>query len=281
MMIELAREDYYKALPLLDQVKINTMFAGVVLRQHIPGHVYVDSRENPRAFYVAHPYRMSLLFGDSGDDSFTHGLYDYITNQSAARQQMEWLQADPAGEWSRVIDSMLTSHNDSLENRGLSPEDLEMKKIQRNTRVNFSFDRDAYLNAKRDFQKHEEPVVSLTKELFFAQSGSVVPRYFWRDAEHFAEKGVGYSLLSEGEVASSSFSAFLTASQLEIGIETADTHRGKGYATSVCSALIDYCLERNLEPVWACRLENKGSYNLAQKLGFRPSVTLPYYRLPV
>ncbi|MFD1774812.1 GNAT family N-acetyltransferase [Paenibacillus rhizophilus] len=280
-MIELAPEDYYKAFPLLDQVKINTMFAEVVLRNHIPGRVYVDSRENPRAFYVAHPYRMSLLFGDSGDDSFTHGLYDYITNQSAARHQMEWLQADPAGEWSRVIDSMLASHNSSLEDHGLSPDDLENKKIQRNTRVNFSFDRDAYLDAKQNFPRHEEPVVSLTKELFFAQSGSVVPRFFWRDAEHFADKGVGYSLLREGEVASTSFSAFLSASQLEIGIETSDAHRGQGYAISVCSALIDYCLERNLEPVWACRLENQGSYNLAQKLGFRPSVILPYYRLPV
>ncbi|MDT3426213.1 RimJ/RimL family protein N-acetyltransferase [Paenibacillus forsythiae] len=280
-MIELAREDYHKALPQLDQVKINTMFAKVVLEQHIPGRVYADCRENPRAFYVAHPYRMSLLFGDSGDDSFTHGLYDYITNQSAARDQMEWLQADPAGEWSRVIDSMLTSHNRRLENCGLSPEDLENNKILRNTRVNFSFDRNAYLDAKRNFPKHEEPVVRMTEEFFFAQSGSVVPRFFWRDAGHFAEKGVGYSLLREGEVASTSFSAFLTASQLEIGIETADAHRGQGYATSVCSALIDYCLDRNLEPVWACRLENKGSYNLAHKLGFRPSVTLPYYRLPI
>lgn len=60
---------------------------------------------------------------------------------------------------------------------------------------------------------------------------------------------------------------------------TVDAHRGKGYAVSVCSALIDYCLDHDLEPVLACRLENEGSYYLAQKLGFRPSVTLPYYRL--
>jgi hypothetical protein len=34
-----------------------------------------------------------------------------------------------------------------------------------------------------------------------------------------------------------------------------------------------------LEPVWACRLENDGSYKLAQKLGFEPVLEIPYYRL--
>lgn len=68
--------------------------------------------------------------------------------------------------------------------------------------------------------------------------------------------------------------------QLEFGIETVDGFRGKGFAFHTASSLIDYCLENNYEPVWACRLENTGSYKLAEKLGFEPTVTLPYYKLP-
>jgi hypothetical protein len=52
-----------------------------------------------------------------------------------------------------------------------------------------------------------------------------------------------------------------------------------GFAEYTCSALIDYCIENNYEPVWACHLENIGSYKLAQKIGFTPSALIPYYRL--
>ncbi|MCL6604960.1 MAG: GNAT family N-acetyltransferase [Paenibacillus sp.] len=276
-MIELGRKDYHKALPLLHQVKINTMFAEAVLGQHISGSVYVDSNENPRAFYVVHPYGMSLLFGKSGNASFTRSLYDYIT--STCRHQVEWLQVDPAGEWSEVIDSIVTSYNCDLEKQGLTSEVFDGKKILRNTRVNFIFSRDAYMEAKQNFAIHDASVIRTTKEQFLAQTGSVIPRFFWRDEEHFAQDGVGYTLLLDGEIASTSFSSCRSVKQLEIGIQTADAHQGKGYGLIVCSALIEYCLEHGLEPVWACRLENEASYYLAQKLGFQPSVTLPYYRL--
>ncbi len=225
MMIELAPKDYYKALPPLRQLQTNTMFAEAVLKQHVSGRVYVDRSENPRTFYVVHPYGMSLLFGDPGNESFTQALYDYITNQSATRHQVEWLQTDPAGEWSGVIDSMLSSHNSRLENRDLSPEDFDRKKILRNTRVNFSFNRDAYLDEKQNFPRHDEPVIRTTKEQFLIQTGAVIPRFFWWNKELFAEEGIGYTLLRDGEIASASFSACCTANQLEIGIETADAHR--------------------------------------------------------
>jgi RimJ/RimL family protein N-acetyltransferase len=67
---------------------------------------------------------------------------------------------------------------------------------------------------------------------------------------------------------------------LELGIETVEAYRGKGLAQSVCSALIDYCLQNNYEPVWSCRFENTASYRLAQKLGFEPVSTRTYYKLP-
>ncbi|MNP05611.1 GNAT acetyltransferase [compost metagenome] len=280
-MIELDKKDYYKALPLLRQVKMNTLFAEVVLNQHISGKVYVDCLDHPRTFYVVHSYGMSLLFGDLGNEAFIDKLYGYVTNQSGIRDQVEWLQADPAGPWSEVIDSMLLTYNGQLKKRGLLPEEIERKSILRNARVNFSFQRDAYLEAKQNFPKLGETIICTTKEQFMSQTGAVIPRYFWRDEEHFAKEGVGYSLLRDGKIASTSFSSCRTGNQLEIGIETAEDYQGKGYAFSVCSALIDYCLEHDLEPVWACRLENKGSYYLAQKLGFRPTLTLPYYRLPV
>jgi L-amino acid N-acyltransferase YncA len=66
---------------------------------------------------------------------------------------------------------------------------------------------------------------------------------------------------------------------LELGMETEPEFRRKGFASIITAKLIDYCLERDLEPIWACRDGNKASYNLAVKLGFEPVAYLPYYEL--
>ncbi|MRN53192.1 GNAT family N-acetyltransferase [Paenibacillus monticola] len=269
MMIKLKSEDYFKVVKPLSQVNINTMFAEAVLEQRVPGSVYVDSEQHPRTFYVVHPYGMSLLFGEDGNEEFNRSLLDYITNKQKLRLTQEWLQADPVGKWADLFDSLMLAHADAPRN------------IHKNTRVNFSFNREAFQHAKEQFPLPDQRIVQMDEELFLAQNAGVSPRYFWKDANHFLTEGGGYSLLSNGEIASTAFAAFRNESQLEIGIETAEAHRGKGYAWLVCAALIDYCLEHQLEPVWSCRLENEGSYKLAQRLGFEPSLTLPYYQLVV
>ncbi|ULO09485.1 GNAT family N-acetyltransferase [Paenibacillus sp. 19GGS1-52] len=269
MMIKLKSEDYFKVVKPLSQVNINTMFAEAVLQQVVPGSVYADSEQHPRTFYVIHPYGMSLLFGDDENEEFNDSLFDYITNKQQIRHTQEWLQADPAGKWSAIIDSLLSTHPDAP------------RTIHRNTRVNFSFNRETFQQAKKQAPLLDQRIVQIDQELFLAQGAGVSPRYFWRDEDQFLTEGGGYCLLSNGEIASTAFAAFRNESQLEIGIETAEAHRGKGYAMLVCAALIDYCLEHQLEPVWSCRLENEGSYKLAQRLGFEPSLTLPYYQLVV
>lgn len=49
-MKRLESKDYYKAIEPLGKVKINTMFAESVVKQVIPGSLYVDDIVNPRAF---------------------------------------------------------------------------------------------------------------------------------------------------------------------------------------------------------------------------------------
>lgn len=278
-MLELGKQDYALALPLLDQMKINTLFARAVLEGQTAGSVYADSVQNPRSFYVAHPYGMSLVFGEDDNESFNRSLQHYITNQSGQRHSPEWLQGDPAGGWVPLIDSMGMSHNAMLDAEGQSPERTDKRRIDRQTRVNFTFNCEVYLKSREQFFRQDAEIVQMTGELFLAQAGAVIPRFFWRDEEHFLASGIGYTLLWEGENASTAFAAYRTEEQLEIGIESAAAYRGQRFAFSACAALIDYCLEHGLEPVWGCRLENEASYKLAQKLGFQPSLKIPYYRL--
>lgn len=65
----------------------------------------------------------------------------------------------------------------------------------------------------------------------------------------------------------------------ELGIETVPEFRSRGFAEMVCAVLIDFCIRNHYEPIWACRQENTGSYQLALKPGFEVLTIIPYYQL--
>ncbi|MED4953615.1 GNAT family N-acetyltransferase [Paenibacillus macerans] len=278
-MILLNVRDYKKAEKPLREVGFNTLFAESVIHGNTPGQVYADDEANPSVFYVAHPYGMSLLFGAADKPGFNQWLQQYLLDKARARSGHEWLQAYPA-DWNGRIRQMLGSElvvrSTELQEEiaAASPKAVEY------TRVNFRFERDKYRIAAKPANLAGYEIVRTTKEMFLAAPGAVVPRFFWKDEVEFERMGVGFSLICEGEIAATAFSAFITEKELEIGIETAEKYRGRGFAAAVCSALIDYCLWQGLGPVWSCRRENEGSYRLAQKLGFVPSLMIPYYRLP-
>ena len=151
--------------------------------------------------------------------------------------------------------------------------------IELNTRINFQFNDKKYIDFRNKITASNIKIIRTDQQIFLEMKGSVVPYYFWNSAEDFLENGVGFSLFYDNKLVSTAYSSFIHGDKLEIGIETVEEFRGKGFAQLTCSALIDYCIENHNEPIWACRLENIGSYQLAQKLGFEPTLKIPYYRL--
>jgi hypothetical protein len=275
-MILLDKHNYSKILEPLQHVKVNNLFARSVVEQHLTGLVYVNHAESPTTFYIVHPYGMSLLFGDTGNDDFNSWLLNYLLNTSGVRSGVEWLQAFPA-LWNKKIALLLGEHLiSSKDNQG----DGLHSKVEEHTRVNFKFNAEKYLKFKHNTITGAFEVHPTDKKMFENMHGTVVPLHFWDNANAFLSNGVGFSIIHEHKPVSTAYSAYIHDHQLEIGIETLENYRGKGLAQYVCSTLIDYCIENNYEPVWSCRLENIGSYRLAQKLGFEPTMTLPYYRLP-
>lgn len=240
----LAPDDYDRLVPALEALEMNTLFAGAVLARRAPGRVLVDSD----VAYVIHAYGMSLLFGPCDAA---------VAAEVVARRRTadEWLQVAPAA-WAEAI--------------------AGGPRVESHTRVNFQFSPEAYRVRRLAFPEHR---ARRADRADFERAGSVVPRAFWRTADELAARGAAFAVDVDGELAAMAFSAFVTDTQLEIGIETAPRHRGRGLATVACAALIDHCLARGLEPVWACRLENTASHRLAEALGFEPARHLPYFRL--
>lgn len=271
-MILLKTGNYYKLKEPLKMVEINHLFARTVVEQKMDGEIYVDDFEHPSTFYVKHSYGMALLFGKTDNEFFNEQLTSYLPNEDSKRQAGEWLQVFPL-EWNDQLDKL-------LDGQITEPNPTEINhRVIKSTRVNFRFNKSKYTSAKHtippDFR-----LVRTDVELFGQIAGTVVPRYFWRNRDEFSQNAVGFSLIYRNQPVSTAFASFIHDQQLELGIETKAEFQGQGLAQLTCSALIDYCLENNFEPVWACRLENTGSYKLAQKLGFEPIRMIPYYQLP-
>lgn len=266
---------YDKLIEPLKKVTINTLFARSVVVGHVTGKVFVDDVDNPQTYYVLHPYGMSLLFGDWQNFDFNESLRAYCLNTNQERTQHEWMQVFPAN-WNFVLEQLFGEHILlSSENK----EHTEVGIVERNTRVNFIFDKESYFKARQSYSPTGFSVVRTDREIFHALRGSVVPMHFWNTADDFLTRGAGFSIFYKDHLVSTAYSSFVHDKQFELGIETRGDFRGKGFAFHACMALLDYCLINNYEPIWACRLENVGSYLLALKLGFKPQAEIPYYRL--
>jgi len=274
-MILLPVDRYYLLDEKIKEVKINNLFARSVIERHVTGRIYVDNITEPRTVYVIHPYGISLLFGDCKNAEFNSRFKSYALNIDNVRDKHEWSQTFPR-EWDTVLkdlfgNSMIKfSENTEKKSNGV---------IELNTRFNFIFNRDRYLQLEKPVLSGNDEIVDTDTLHFERMQGSVIPLKFWDSARDFIQKGKGFTLLHDSEIASTAYSAFVLENMLEIGIETVEKYRGFGFAELTCCKLIDYCLERELIPVWSCRLENTASYKLAQKLGFEPVLTIPFYRL--
>ena len=274
-MISLQKDQYSKLLEPIKSITNNNLFARAVAERVVEGEIFVDNVENPKSFYLLHPYGMSLLFGDSKNEAFNLAFKKYALNENRSRKIIEWMQVFPA-DWDAVLQDLLSDNLVSP-----SSESTSSHAIEQNVRVNFKFNKEQFLRGKLA-NKKSDPAVEILRtdrEAFEKMTGTVVPINFWNDADDFINKGVAFSLYYDGRLASTAFSAYLHDDKLELGIETYDEFKGKGLAYKACSALIEYCIENGFEPVWACKRDNVGSYQLAQKLGFENVKEISYYRL--
>jgi GNAT superfamily N-acetyltransferase len=265
--------NYHKVQTALKRVSINHLFARSVVEKHVTGKIWTDDPENPAAFYLQHPYGMSLLFGQTDQTAFNQGLADFLLR--AAKNSAEWLQAYP-DEWNLVLKDLL---GDRLL---ISENENDLKRcdaVIQQTRVNFRFNPHSFAQLRLGALPENFSLVRTDAAIYHALTGNVIPSHFWDNSEDFLRYGIGFSLLHQGKAMATAFASFIHEQQLELGIETVKEYQGQGYAKYVCAALINYCLENGYEPIWSCRLSNSGSYSLAQQLGFEPIRHIPYYRL--
>lgn len=278
-MLELDKDSYSKVAGLVGEVPFNSLFARVVLEKKVSGRVFVDDNLSPSVCLVVHKYGMALLCGDYRNDSFNSALRSFLKNDSLNKGSAKWMLCHP-DEWEDVLRTLLGKdlvNAASSRGKGGSRK-ATARCVLKTERVNFRFDANpafANLELPRGFG-----LKRVNLDIYDKITGSVIPRSFWDSAEDFLRSGVGFSLLNNGRVVSTCFSSFIVGSKLELGVETDPAYRNRGLSIHAGIEMIDYCLSKGFEPVWACSRDNTPSFKLALKLGFLPSTYHPYYIIP-
>ncbi len=98
--------------------------------------------------------------------------------------------------------------------------------------------------------------------------GSIVPALFWNDLNGFLEHGKGYCVIHDDNIAAWAFSAAISSTEIDIGIETNKDYQHRGFASIVANRMIQYAFEEGKKPVWACHYKNVASEKLAKKIDF-------------
>ncbi|MBN2545184.1 MAG: GNAT family N-acetyltransferase [Spirochaetes bacterium] len=278
-MTELNLENYGKVDFLLKNVPYNIIFAKVVVNSNVEGRVFVDNPSNPTVCLVVHKYGLSFLCGSMGSEFFNQKLIGFLKNDQVNNYSAKWLFAYPA-DWDNKLSLLLGRDLIKLTDIDeKSFHELKKEHIIKTVRVNFRFKPELFkiklsipdgLKLKR-----------IDSKIYDNISGSIMPQYFWNSKKDFLKNGIGFALTNKDKIISICFSSFILGNKLEFGIETIANYRKKGFSIYPAAALMEHCIFKKLEPVWACRKENIGSVKIAQKLGFQPQSSIPYYILPV
>ncbi len=86
--------------------------------------------------------------------------------------------------------------------------------------------------------------------------------------------------LAEGSPVSVCQATAVTETFWDAGVETAEGHRRRGYASACFRTLAAYMAAAGKEPVWGAEEGNRGSMELARKLGFEPAERVAIVRPP-
>lgn len=90
----------------------------------------------------------------------------------------------------------------------------------------------------------------------------------WGGIDAFLAGGFGYAILNDGAVVSNCRSWSVIDGVAAIQVSTRGAFRERGLGCIVCSAFVEDCRSRGLQPEYSCVEENSASYSLASKLGF-------------
>ena len=245
--------DFGKIAYLADRITVEKVYPLSIIEGFQKGEILVDDEENPTVALIWHYCGFANVTGDY--------------NQGFIEEIMQMMQDPPEGHSGRM--ALQTENDDRLQ-------DLIMRSpgVARSERYVFAFAGEKS-DISNTMKAKLEPISSENYELM---RGRIVPTFSWQSKEAFIKNGFGYFLIQDGRMAACAFSSGVSCEYVDIGVETAEGYRGKGYGRIVAAAMVKETLRRGKIPVWGCDTKNEASMRLALSLGFETVGTHPWYK---
>jgi RimJ/RimL family protein N-acetyltransferase len=266
MLHELNKRQFQAVIPIFDRYFPDPMLYAV-LEGRRNGRVFVDDTLRPTHSFVwtngesAYLASGQAAAGDKSDTEFFSAFRHLLLEEIIP-------QARDMGRHFLSLFSFPDTYPQKLEQ--LFAEQLPLR-----TPLNtFSFDEATFR------QRHSEPaslpegfvLKALDREILERSSCEDLADeivFHWGSLDTFADKGVGYCVLHDGDVVSWCYVEAFGRQAQSVGIWTSPDHRGEALGTAVGSAVIRHCLGQGYAPFWICDDGNQPSRRLAERLGFR------------
>lgn len=88
--------------------------------------------------------------------------------------------------------------------------------------------------------------------------------------ERALERSFGYCLMRGDDLLCEAFAGTSFRDVIEIGVNTREAERNKGYAKMTCAAVIQEAEQRGYQAYWNCAAQNIPSFSVASQLGWKP-----------
>ena len=258
MLQKLQPVNYSKITPIFKELE-NQIVIGSVIEGNTRGEIYVNDLETP-TFAVLWDKMDAILIDGILDDNYIESFAYLVLKQfkpDAISRYLPFFHVYyPNETWADVVGNKLNS----LSPRKVLKFYYEFDKLNKKREI--ILNNNCILKRMDEDLLEKNELVNLNKVIEWINS-------FWPSIKQFLEKGIGYCVLQNKIIVSWCLSVFVSGKKVELGLETIENYRGRGYAKVVSSACIDYCLKHQLKPLWNCNAENMASVHVAEAVGFK------------
>jgi RimJ/RimL family protein N-acetyltransferase len=264
-MIELAQGEFRRAAHIFGG-HLQYIPALSVIHGEFPGRVFVDDRDSPAAAVVWAFGRWAYIEGRSDNTDFNSSIARLVQDgiMPPSREiNLQWFEmyTSLSPEWNAIVESALSQFG-----------------CKHHLESTFVCDRNRYRKFRASY-KFPKEVDIWYADIPVLPDSAADSSYISDD--HKTCTAPGFRVLRNDKIIAQCRSNGLSyGSKFMVDVETFDKNeRCKGYATAVSVALMDYCIEHDLEPLWEAMKENTASRRLAQKLGFVEDESYPVYMM--
>ena len=241
--------------PFINEMKLEKVYPLSVLEGYQTGDMWVDSKEDPEFCMFWHRCGFAYITGKY-DAEILEEIKDKMYHPLFGHSDRLVLLS----EKNKVIDKIM----------------LNDERIIRKERLRFGFNGKKYrsidlnsLTVGDYFDSFDRfALQSIDDSNYDGLIGNIVPNFSWESKEQFLRNGFGFCLMRDGRMIACAFSAAISGDYVDIGVETVEGFRNKGYGKVVAYAMIREILARKQIPIWQCNVENENSTKLGKWLGF-------------